>query len=222
MYDTEKFNAVFCTNQVRRLASGEEIPCVFPAGVQDRKSDKGWRLLEVTARVGLPLFYGSLPEGDETPAHYILDANAGGVNTADNRVITVLSSNWNPKTSKIDHEAIFMMGRPSVMLIRADGQDLDVFQVTILLQFVTKTLARPSSSFNADATPEKFVEFWNAYPWPGEAQKCPVTLGCKSCGKDARLRCGKCGVVKYCDSVCQKSHWSAHKKVCAKAWGLGV
>lgn len=33
---------------------------------------------------------------------------------------------------------------------------------------------------------------------------CPITLGCKACGKYGNVtklkRCGKCGVAKYCDT----------------------
>ena len=32
-------------------------------------------------------------------------------------------------------------------------------------------------------------------------------------------KCGRCKLVSYCGPVCQKAHWKAHKKVCAKAAG---
>ena len=40
-------------------------------------------------------------------------------------------------------------------------------------------------------------------------------VGCKK--TNARLICGRCGVVSYCSRDCQKSHWRAgHKKECKK------
>ena len=44
------------------------------------------------------------------------------------------------------------------------------------------------------------------------------TAPCAVCGKpDARLRCGRCRSVHYCDASCQLEHWSnGHKKQCKK------
>lgn len=220
--DEKPLNAIFCTNQMRKMENGKMMPAIFPAGAEQYDLNVGWRLLEVTARIGLPLFYGPIPERESAPPHYILDTKDGGVDIPDNPVISILSSKWLSAESRIINEAFFSMGRPSAMVVRADGKDLDIVQMATLLIFVTQKLKTASKTFNAEVTPEKFVEFWNAHSWPGEggAKECPVTLGCKACGKEARLRCGKCGVVKYCDAVCQKTDWSAHKKVCSNSWGL--
>jgi splicing suppressor protein 51 len=41
---------------------------------------------------------------------------------------------------------------------------------------------------------------------------------CASCSaaNASLLRCGRCKSVQYCDKVCQKSHWKAHKQSCAQ------
>lgn len=41
---------------------------------------------------------------------------------------------------------------------------------------------------------------------------------CAGCGttKPAMLQCGDCRVRAYCDRVCQKRHWSVHKKECTE------
>ncbi|XP_042886415.1 ankyrin repeat and MYND domain-containing protein 2-like [Penaeus japonicus] len=41
---------------------------------------------------------------------------------------------------------------------------------------------------------------------------------CSTCGeekKDAK-KCSKCKMVQYCDRVCQKLHWTNHKKFCSR------
>ncbi|KII91325.1 hypothetical protein PLICRDRAFT_38074 [Plicaturopsis crispa FD-325 SS-3] len=39
---------------------------------------------------------------------------------------------------------------------------------------------------------------------------------CSYCGNPSSVlrKCSGCGKTRYCDSSCQKSHWSAHKKAC--------
>lgn len=45
---------------------------------------------------------------------------------------------------------------------------------------------------------------------------------CQTCGATRTTkRCGKCRMVGYCDRECQRLHWFAHKKVCARAIALG-
>jgi alkyl hydroperoxide reductase subunit AhpC len=41
-------------------------------------------------------------------------------------------------------------------------------------------------------------------------------LCCTQCRKkrDELQACGACLLTAYCDAVCQKAHWKAHKKVC--------
>lgn len=40
------------------------------------------------------------------------------------------------------------------------------------------------------------------------------TKPCDNCGRDASKACTRCKLVAYCDTKCQKSSWSEHKKVC--------
>lgn len=37
---------------------------------------------------------------------------------------------------------------------------------------------------------------------------------CGLCGKVASTTCGACGIIKYCNAVCQKKHWKVHKLEC--------
>ncbi|ETN59528.1 ankyrin repeat and MYND domain-containing protein 2 [Anopheles darlingi] len=40
---------------------------------------------------------------------------------------------------------------------------------------------------------------------------------CSSCGEEKPdKKCSKCKAVQYCDRQCQRLHWFAHKKVCAR------
>ncbi len=39
---------------------------------------------------------------------------------------------------------------------------------------------------------------------------------CDACAAPARARCGRCGVGRYCGTVCQKSDWSRHKAWCGR------
>ena len=40
-------------------------------------------------------------------------------------------------------------------------------------------------------------------------------MSCSSCGKpNAKARCGSCRSAHYCNDVCQKNHWGAHKGPC--------
>lgn len=53
-------------------------------------------------------------------------------------------------------------------------------------------------------------------PWEtNQARNGPVGY-CDSCGTaDARMKCGSCKLVHYCNATCQKSHWkSAHQYTC--------
>jgi hypothetical protein len=54
-------------------------------------------------------------------------------------------------------------------------------------------------------------------PHSFEPPKQLITLyRCRGCDKkDAKmLRCGRCKKVYYCNAVCQRAHWPAHKKAC--------
>ncbi|KAI1398715.1 hypothetical protein F4819DRAFT_467556 [Hypoxylon fuscum] len=39
---------------------------------------------------------------------------------------------------------------------------------------------------------------------------------CLGCGekKSVLQRCGRCKMARYCNSTCQRTDWSTHKKVC--------
>ncbi|XP_076033194.1 ankyrin repeat and MYND domain-containing protein 2 isoform X2 [Oratosquilla oratoria] len=41
---------------------------------------------------------------------------------------------------------------------------------------------------------------------------------CFTCGLESKSakKCSKCKVAQYCDQLCQRLHWSTHKKFCAK------
>ncbi len=43
-----------------------------------------------------------------------------------------------------------------------------------------------------------------------------AALRCVACGEDAKLSCGACRSVRYCNRTCQKNHWPKHKKECKK------
>lgn len=52
------------------------------------------------------------------------------------------------------------------------------------------------------------------------AKKAPVVDGpaCGTCGLrgGSLLKCGGCGVRKYCDRQCQRNEWQVHKKACGR------
>jgi hypothetical protein len=40
---------------------------------------------------------------------------------------------------------------------------------------------------------------------------------CGACGNDfAANKCGRCGEERYCNAVCQRAAWPAHKLVCVQ------
>lgn len=40
---------------------------------------------------------------------------------------------------------------------------------------------------------------------------------CSTCGEEKPdKKCSKCKQVQYCDRECQRLHWFAHKKLCAR------
>ncbi|KAJ7676577.1 hypothetical protein DFH06DRAFT_1168555 [Mycena polygramma] len=51
-------------------------------------------------------------------------------------------------------------------------------------------------------------------------QKLNVVIGCSRCHKKAEpgmlKRCGRCQLLWYCSSACQKNDWPDHKKICGK------
>ncbi|CEM19235.1 unnamed protein product [Vitrella brassicaformis CCMP3155] len=70
-------------------------------------------------------------------------------------------------------------------------------------------------------TPLDLVQGFNGGEWPipglpKEAVECVTVMKrCGACGKiGADLLCLKCGVTRYCSSVCQKKDFNAHKRVC--------
>ena len=53
---------------------------------------------------------------------------------------------------------------------------------------------------------------------PGAVQEPFTPPCCANCQKSGiKLRaCSKCHAVRYCNSVCQRAHWRAHKETCIK------
>ena len=48
-------------------------------------------------------------------------------------------------------------------------------------------------------------------------QSADFSESCATCGEsNVSNKCSLCKMVRYCGPTCQKLHWSAHKKVCAK------
>ncbi|KAJ7074798.1 hypothetical protein C8F01DRAFT_1044184 [Mycena amicta] len=43
-----------------------------------------------------------------------------------------------------------------------------------------------------------------------------TNTGCTVCGEPAKSKCSRCGVVRYCDPVCQKDDWKSHRALCNK------
>ncbi|KAJ7666874.1 hypothetical protein DFH06DRAFT_1086032 [Mycena polygramma] len=44
--------------------------------------------------------------------------------------------------------------------------------------------------------------------------KLSANNGCSICGDPAKQKCSRCGVVRYCDAVCQKDDWKSHRPLC--------
>ena len=61
---------------------------------------------------------------------------------------------------------------------------------------------------------------WNDYNSPisfcciFKPENNPNKSICGVCAKNAQYSCGKCKLVKYCGSQCQKIHWKVHKIYC--------
>ncbi|KAK6974616.1 MYND-type domain-containing protein [Favolaschia claudopus] len=47
-----------------------------------------------------------------------------------------------------------------------------------------------------------------------EMGKYNANNGCAVCGRPAKQKCSRCGAVRYCDAVCQKDDWKAHRPLC--------
>lgn len=196
-----------------------EGAAVFTGGASIFKLVPRMFLLHLTARVGLPLLWRPMSEAEFNQTGGPIDNAPEGVfSTPDNRVLSILSTQWNPALDQLRCEEIKAEDYPSqrMMLIRADGKELEALHVDVLCRMITKNLDTNRETFNKEMTPEKFIEYWKTKDVPVE---CPVSMNCKACGKDAGLRCGKCEIVKYCSKECQQSDWAFHKKVCVKAWG---
>ncbi|KAF8147737.1 hypothetical protein K438DRAFT_1625856 [Mycena galopus ATCC 62051] len=47
-----------------------------------------------------------------------------------------------------------------------------------------------------------------------EMAKYNADNGCSICGEPAKQKCSRCGTVRYCNAVCQKEDWKAHRPLC--------
>lgn len=197
----------------------------------------GAQMLHTTARLGLPLEFVVANDNILTTAPDAPQKREKAYDTVDtpfNAVLAYLSLRTAPNKRIISSPTIAGNPRPHLMIRRMDGQDLHARHVHVMFAYIEQEAMRANidptlanldtcdyEGFRAAMTPEKFVTFWETSEegqgWSGGLE-CPVTLGCKACGKmvEKTMRCGKCTVVKYCDRVCQKAHWSEHKKVCFK------
>ncbi|KAF7290760.1 MYND-type domain-containing protein [Mycena indigotica] len=52
-----------------------------------------------------------------------------------------------------------------------------------------------------------------------DTAKYSANNGCTICGEPAKSKCSRCGVVRYCGSVCQRDDWKAHKALCNQLKG---
>src|SRR5271168_1468729 len=43
----------------------------------------------------------------------------------------------------------------------------------------------------------------------------PSIKKCLQCGGDNLFKCGRCGIISYCGSACQKKNWPSHKRYCS-------
>lgn len=160
------------------------------------------------------------------------------ISTPDNPVLKNLSIKKSPAAQTLD----WARHSGNIMLARADGKDIDQRVVLAMWYFIEITSqamemdehfsmmrgiaplsARGVSlhdAFHVLMTPERFVAFFEEHRERGwEGVECPVKLGCcKACGtsEEKLMRCGKCGVAKYCGRGCQAGDWEFHKNVCVR------
>lgn len=198
------------------------------------------RLLHMTARLGMPLYFYPCPDLPTKIQHGLdNDSSTQRISTIpENLALKNFSMQQGP-----DKEAVQYTEKQhgNFLLKRADGKELKMLHALVMWSFIEHTLNyaiwhdqfsnRPGAKplevsvvdeFHATMTPENLVKFWNNQcdkDGMVEDWDFPVNLGCKACGKEgSKLSgCKGCGVVKYCDKKCQKDDWKAHKSVCIKA-----
>lgn len=218
-----------------------EVPFLLRMAVPQTLPWEPYRLLHMTARLGLPLkcrdggfqaaTYGHTPEELKAREKFKL------VDTHVNLIMRNLSMRVTPGANLVAFMRLEGDLSPNLMIGRMDGKNLHAADVYVMWAFVQEQIDKAGlilhyegdtsvsvpDSFCANMTPEKFVEFWNdpekCRTVPREHLECPVKLGCRACGKEGGklMQCGKCGVVKYCGRDCQRSDWSVHKEVCVEA-----
>lgn len=241
--ESDPLGYVACTPQDHRIEAGEQkfhLPALFPAFLPSYSPRMQDFPLPITARIGLPLYFSFAATDPRA------DKRADDVKLLDIPYNSVLRHFTICRASNglMEHRQDTQHPRATILLRRADGKELTVSQVMMLWIFIADGVhkmqdpTRPEVShfmdydtFIVGMTPEKFVERWEK---GGEAEwdkgntlawargECPVKLGCKTCGKIdgvQLMKCGKCGMVKYCGRECQKEGWAAHKKLC-RHWDM--
>lgn len=218
--------AMLCPPQ-KWIDKGIDMPFLICVAASNVPEGKRSQLLSATARMGLPVYFHILPDQpDEGPLSFetieIQQRKAQGLmeDSPGNMALHYLSAKTSLTSPGIRCTTVPGNPRPRILLTRADREPLSDGQMRVMFSYMLTefmTLNMPGEGpTRGRVTPEMFITLWNTR---GFEEKCPVTLACKTCGKDEEgkmLKCGKCGVSRYCDQACQKADWGYHKKVCVK------
>lgn len=201
------------------------LPLMMPVCVANAPEPERRHLLHATARLGLPLYYQVLPDrptGEVVSIKTVLidrsKAKGTMIDSTHNRVLRNLAIRTSSTSPDVHFLEIDGHPKPNVLFTRADGKALSELHVRALWSLVEVEIIAPGfvgGNLHDQLCPESFIKAWNRVD---TEEECPVTLACKGCGKDEGklMKCGKCGVVRYCNAECQKGDWSFHKKVCVK------
>lgn len=228
--------AVVSFPQMYKTERGRKMPISAPSLHYKKPSLVPNKLLPISALLGLPIYWSSPADLQEQPP---FAPPPGTLDVLENPVL----KNLTIKKSTIGQgffSSETVPGRPRsvILLARADGQKLECGIVSAPWTYVEVAMQEVNEQTDADSAhakfdylmrPQMFVCFFRLSAQlakdMGDSShlgwwhlECPVKVGCKTCGKDEGnlLRCGKCGVVKYCGKECQVSDWAAHKKICVK------
>lgn len=189
------------------------------------------RLLRVTARLDIPLYFYVLPDEpdpDSTEARVLeICRDAGEIaNSSLNWALYFLSTKTSRRSGSARHhiKSSAESRRPRILLVRADGEALTIQQVQTLYRFVIKEVKANTSLDSVSTaplrcrlTPQRLRIFWNIF----STRECPATLSCKDCGRmpdggEIFSTCRKCRVTRYCGTDCFRRHWRTHSRVCVK------